>query len=509
MLSRIMRGKRGAFLLLLGANVYLASGGCSKQPPRIIQYQDFAIQYHITAEAGESKEDTFLRQNDAFSMNCQKHLKLVEHVRKTHVMGSQVDLYDRLRTAMIQVLQEGKLPTPLVVANHDKTELEVFYQGERLHYAPPVLLRYVSFISNFDSVPYFYTGEDFCKEASHFSSVIQQKLITSLSDVPNTVNLESLFHKSIFRYFVTGLDPHSGVQENAEHWYKKNGLQRYLENGRHDNIYYEEALFQVGEDRIQPQWVENSDILKIEILDFSNEDFGAEFKAIYEKATQEKKPKALILDLRRNGGGFADASAQLADLFISKGLLLNFMVKVGDRFEPSPTVALPGNEIPGIGQIPVIVLVGRFSASSSETFAAAMKDNGAAIVIGEDTFGKGTGQFQTQVNQMTELTEKGLNEISSVLTLTTFYTFSPNGDALQLKGVAPHIELQDQAFLSYGNFREKSWHHALSTASFTDLPKNFQDEMNPLTAIWKMKLDQYFSDREKFRLRDLYEALNP
>jgi carboxyl-terminal processing protease len=104
-------------------------------------------------------------------------------------------------------------------------------------------------------------------------------------------------------------------------------------------------------------------------------------------------PRGIILDLRRNPGGYLDESLNLADLFLERGSVL---VKTRARSPGSGGQvredAAHARLRPRAADVPVIVLVDRFSASASEIIAGALQDNDRALVLGERTFGKGTVQ---------------------------------------------------------------------------------------------------------------------
>jgi carboxyl-terminal processing protease len=103
--------------------------------------------------------------------------------------------------------------------------------------------------------------------------------------------------------------------------------------------------------------------------------------------------RGLILDLRRNPGGYLDESLRLADLFLSRGqLLVNTKARrPGATGEPEFEPAF-GRMAPRVPNLPIVVLVDGFSASASEIIAGALQDHDRALVIGERTFGKGTVQ---------------------------------------------------------------------------------------------------------------------
>jgi len=143
-------------------------------------------------------------------------------------------------------------------------------------------------------------------------------------------------------------------------------------------------------------------------------------KKIIDKLKAEQKLDGLVIDLRNNGGGSLTEAIQLTGLFIKKGPAvqvrgLNNRVRVFDDRDSS--IAYHG---------PLAVLVNRMSASASEIFAAAIQDYGRGIIIGNQTFGKGTVQ-----------SVRPLSHGHLKITEAKFYRIS--GGSTQHKGVIPDI----------------------------------------------------------------------
>jgi carboxyl-terminal processing protease len=139
--------------------------------------------------------------------------------------------------------------------------------------------------------------------------------------------------------------------------------------------------------------------------------------------------EGIVIDLRNNGGGSLTEAISLTGLFISKGPVVQVRESTGDtevQSDPDPTVTYDG---------PVAVLINRFSASASEIFAAAIQDYKRGIVLGEQTYGKGTVQTMVDLNQWIKDTDK-LGQIN--ITVAKFYRI--NGSSTQRKGVSPDIE---------------------------------------------------------------------
>jgi carboxyl-terminal processing protease len=141
----------------------------------------------------------------------------------------------------------------------------------------------------------------------------------------------------------------------------------------------------------------------------------------------------LVLDLRGNGGGHLTEATSLTGLFIDRGPVVqlrhtNGMIEPLDDTEPG--VAYNG---------PLVVLVDRFSASASEIFAAAIQDYRRGLVIGQQTFGKGTVQNLYPLDDYAPRT--GADQSLGQLTLTMGKFYRVNGGSTQHKGVIPDIEL--------------------------------------------------------------------
>lgn len=155
-------------------------------------------------------------------------------------------------------------------------------------------------------------------------------------------------------------------------------------------------------------------------------------RLIQEFESQEQKIDGLVLDLRSNGGGHLSEATALSGLFIPNGPVVQLRYTNG-RIEvyedPEPDVAYDG---------PLVVLVNRFSASASEIFAAVIQDYNRGLVIGQQTFGKGTVQSLIVLDQHAPRSEhEGLGNL--ILTGGKYYRVT--GESTQNRGVIPDIEL--------------------------------------------------------------------
>ncbi|HBY37767.1 MAG TPA: tail-specific protease, partial [Alteromonas sp.] len=134
-------------------------------------------------------------------------------------------------------------------------------------------------------------------------------------------------------------------------------------------------------------------------------------------------------DLRGNGGGSLSEATLVSGLFIEAGPVVQIRYEGGRMSVNKDTdgrVAYSG---------PLTVLVDRYSASASEIFAAAMQDYNRALIIGEQTFGKGTVQQHKGLGRIYDLYENPLGSVQ--YTIAKFYRI--NGGSTQHKGVVPDI----------------------------------------------------------------------
>jgi len=133
--------------------------------------------------------------------------------------------------------------------------------------------------------------------------------------------------------------------------------------------------------------------------------------------------KALVLDLRNNPGGLLDETISVASQFLKEGVVAHQVDRDGK--ETSYPVRAGGVAT----NIPMVVLVNKGSASASEILAGAIQDAKRGVLIGEETFGKGS------VNRFHELTD------GSALYITFARWTTPNGRLIEGKGLLPDIEV--------------------------------------------------------------------
>jgi len=195
--------------------------------------------------------------------------------------------------------------------------------------------------------------------------------------------------------------------------------------------------------------------------------------------------QALVIDLRRNGGGLLNEAISLAGLFIGQRPVVQVRSSndKNDVFnDDSGTVAWDG---------PLAVLTSRFSASSSEIFAGALQNYGRAIIIGDSsTHGKGTVQAVLDMKNYIPSRRREVSRTGAAkLTVQKFYL--PNGSSTQKKGITPDLTLPSiDEFLPIG---EASLPHAMMWDEIKPTP-DFVGK--PLDKPFLVSLQQASLDRQ-------------
>ena len=138
----------------------------------------------------------------------------------------------------------------------------------------------------------------------------------------------------------------------------------------------------------------------------------------------ESDVKALIIDLRGNGGGYKNVAVELADLFLPEG----------DIYTAENNKGVVERDVSDADmiQIPFVVLVDGNSASASELFAGAVQDYGVGLLIGTQTFGKGIVQYTYQLQD------------GSYYQYTAENWLTPNGNSIQGVGLTPDIVVENE-----------------------------------------------------------------
>ncbi len=169
--------------------------------------------------------------------------------------------------------------------------------------------------------------------------------------------------------------------------------------------------------------------------------------------------RGLVLDLRNNPGGLLAQAVKIGDMFLKEGVIVYTDGRVEAQKQKFFAHAR-GTE----PEYPMVVLVNSGSASASEIVAGALKDHGRALILGQQTFGKGSVQTITPL------------ENGGALTLTTALYYTKSGNSIQARGVKPDIEVD----ISQGVEKEQvqTRRSPLSEIREEDLPGAIENPSN-------------------------------
>ena len=267
------------------------------------------------------------------------------------------------------------------------------------------------------------------------------------------------------------------------------------------DIIRDKVRLQDSEAKIEMKEVDGKKIAVLKIKSFYtnlHQDIAREIARV----KKEGKVDALIVDLRNNGGGLLPEATLSSGLFIKQGpivLVRDARGNVIPQFDTDPSVAYDG---------PLVVLINRLSASSSEIMAAALRDYGRALVVGDTSFGKGTVQQSKPLARVYDFNDAELGSIH--YTIAKFYRI--NGGSTQLEGVSPDIFLP--AIIDNKEFGESSEVNALPwdkinpvafdgylniAAYVPELARRSQERISKSRAfkIIQADLDRYYALKEK------------
>lgn len=155
----------------------------------------------------------------------------------------------------------------------------------------------------------------------------------------------------------------------------------------------------------------------------TDEDLAKALKSLKEQNTG--KLQGLILDLRNDPGGLLDQAVKVCDHFVEEGLIV--YTEGRDSESKMKFYARKGSKEP---HYPIVVLINGGSASASEIVAGALQDHNRAVIMGTQSFGKGSVQTIIPLSE------------DSGLRLTTALYYTPNGRSIQAKGITPDITVE-------------------------------------------------------------------
>ncbi len=196
---------------------------------------------------------------------------------------------------------------------------------------------------------------------------------------------------------------------------------------------------------------------------------------------------SLVLDLRENGGGHLSEAIGLVNLFVAQGPVVQLR-ETGGRVE---VLESEGQGVVYDG--PLTILVDRFSASASEIFAAAMQDYGRGLVLGQETYGKGSVQNLYPLDRYALGQDPGFGQ----LTVTIGMYYRVTGDSTQNRGVQPDIRLPSA--ISIEDVGESSRDGALPWNRIRSAEFRTQGNFTPLLGELQRTHDQRVVDNADFR----------
>ncbi len=145
-------------------------------------------------------------------------------------------------------------------------------------------------------------------------------------------------------------------------------------------------------------------------------------KALREIEAKARPLKGIVIDMRNNPGGLLNQSVEVSDAFLKAGAIVSTRGR-SKNMESKSTAKDDGDE----PTCPIVVLVNEGTASAAEIVSGALQDNGRALVLGTQTFGKGSVQTVIPL------------EGGAAVKLTTAKYYTPNGRSIQAEGITPDI----------------------------------------------------------------------
>ena len=193
------------------------------------------------------------------------------------------------------------------------------------------------------------------------------------------------------------------------------------------------------------------------------------------KIEKENQIKGYVLDVRSNPGGLLTQAVKVTDIFLERGEIVS--TRGRDKKDIRRYRAKKSDRTNGK---PLVVIIDGGSASASEIVAGALQDHKRAIIIGTQSFGKGSVQtiIPFQVSNSDNLTG---------IRLTTARYYTPSGESIQGKGIVPDIIIEQGEFESfnYRRFSESDLKDSLDKDNEEDLKNNEDNEDNELSEFEK------------------------
>ena len=210
------------------------------------------------------------------------------------------------------------------------------------------------------------------------------------------------------------------------------------------------------------------------------------------KAKSHNHLKGLVIDLRNNPGGLLDSSIDVADLFLNQKTLNHDKLIVSTKGRLSHTNTIARSKTPDItNNIPIIVLINQGSASAAEIVAGALQDHKRAVILGKQSFGKGSVQTIIPIDEKT------------AIKLTTALYYTPKGQSIQAKGITPDILIADLKLTEINNDIDTILMQPINEKNLKNHIKNQSDSTDKIATKSR-------HDNTKLAKQDypLYQAIN-
>lgn len=153
---------------------------------------------------------------------------------------------------------------------------------------------------------------------------------------------------------------------------------------------------------------------------------GEDLVAAIADMRRDGEMKGLVLDLRNNPGGVLQAAVEVGNAFLDEGLIVYTEGRL-----PNSELRFNANEETAAPETPLVVLINGGSASASEIVAGALQDHQRAVIMGTDSFGKGSVQTVLPLGE------------DRAIKLTTARYFTPSGRSIQAQGIQPDLRVDD------------------------------------------------------------------
>jgi len=182
-------------------------------------------------------------------------------------------------------------------------------------------------------------------------------------------------------------------------------------------------------------------------------------KALREMTAKKEPLKGIVLDLRNNPGGLLNQSIEVSDIFLKSGGIVSTKGRA-KGMESKVSARDKSDEFTA----PMIVMVNEGTASAAEIVSGALQDNGRALILGTQTFGKGSVQTVIPL------------EDGSALKLTTARYYTPKGRSIQAEGIAPDVTVK---YIRPGSNGEDEDHEPIREKDLKGHIKSAQEQAKP------------------------------